>query len=78
VTDDRIEDLTSNASGANSAAAALGLQSWVVALLVCPFDFGAVRLEKTELICTRCGRRYPVLSGIPIMLADHATVEQKF
>jgi uncharacterized protein YbaR (Trm112 family) len=70
--------LTRNEGGANSAAAASALQSWVVALLACPFDFGVVRLEDTELIRTRCGRRFPVLSGIPIMLVDQETVEQKF
>jgi uncharacterized protein YbaR (Trm112 family) len=43
-------------------------------ILVCP----ACRsdLEENEetgrLVCTGCGRRYPVTDGIPIMLIDEA------
>lgn len=43
-------------------------------MLVCPAD----RSELTDdvaaerLVCTSCGRRYPVVDGIPVMLIDEA------
>lgn len=46
----------------------------LAAILVCPVD----KAELTEdtpaerLVCTECGRRYPVRDGIPIMLVDQA------
>lgn len=43
-------------------------------VLVCPVD-KADLTEDTEarrLVCTECGRRYPVEDGIPIMLVDKA------
>lgn len=42
----------------------------LLALLVCPVDKQEVRLEGTTLVCTVCGRRYPVEDGIPNMLVD--------
>jgi hypothetical protein len=39
------------------------LEPWVVSLLACPVDRGAVRASGTELACERCGRRYPVRGG---------------
>ncbi|HUQ16592.1 MAG TPA: Trm112 family protein [Candidatus Saccharimonadales bacterium] len=41
-------------------------------ILACPADHAAVREEGDRLICTSCGRRYPVRDGIPVMLIDEA------
>lgn len=41
-------------------------------ILVCPADHGTLREEADRLICQRCGRRYPVRDGIPVMLIDEA------
>ena len=41
-------------------------------LLACPACKAAVRLEGERLVCTRCGRRYPVRDGIPVMLIEEA------
>lgn len=39
-------------------------------ILVCPVDKQELRLEGSELICTQCGRRYPIQDGIPNMLVE--------
>jgi uncharacterized protein YbaR (Trm112 family) len=44
----------------------------LLAILACPADHAAVRDETTHLVCTACGRRYPVRDGIPVMLVDDA------
>jgi uncharacterized protein len=44
----------------------------LLAILVCPVDKEDVRVEGTELVCTACGRRYPIVDGIPNMLIDES------
>ena len=44
----------------------------LLALLVCPLDKAALRQEGDRLICTQCGRAYPVEDGIPNMLAGES------
>jgi uncharacterized protein YbaR (Trm112 family) len=41
-------------------------------LLACPVDHAPVTDRTTELVCTSCGRRYPIRDGIPVMLVDQA------
>jgi uncharacterized protein YbaR (Trm112 family) len=41
-------------------------------LLACPACKTAVREEGDRLVCSRCGRRYPVRDGIPVMLIEEA------
>ncbi|MDE3113719.1 MAG: Trm112 family protein [Chloroflexota bacterium] len=41
-------------------------------ILACPVDHAAVREEGDRLVCTQCGRRYPVRDGIPVMLIEEA------
>lgn len=41
-------------------------------VLACPACKTEVRLEGTKLVCEKCGRRYPIREGIPIMLMDEA------
>jgi len=40
------------------------------ALLVCPVEQAALGLEEASLVCTVCGRVYPIEDGIPNMLVD--------
>lgn len=41
-------------------------------ILACPACRADVRLEGDRIVCTSCGRRYPVRDGIPIMLVEEA------
>lgn len=41
-------------------------------ILACPLCKTDVRLQGDRVVCARCGRRYPVKDGIPIMLIDEA------
>jgi uncharacterized protein YbaR (Trm112 family) len=36
-----------------------------------------VRLEGERIICTKCGRRYPIKDDIPIMLIDEAELPEE-
>ena len=41
-------------------------------ILVCPMGHAELRLEDGSLVCTRCGPRFPIDDGIPIMLIEEA------
>ena len=41
-------------------------------ILACPVDKKPLREDADRLVCTACGRRYPVRDGIPVMLVDEA------
>jgi hypothetical protein len=41
-------------------------------ILACPLCKAEVRLENDKIVCTKCGRRYPVKDDIPVMLIDEA------
>jgi uncharacterized protein YbaR (Trm112 family) len=41
-------------------------------ILVCPMDRKSLRLEGDRLVCAECGRRYPVVDNIPVMLIEEA------
>ncbi len=42
----------------------------LLAVLVCPVERADLREDRDQLICTACGRRYPVRDGIPVLLAE--------
>jgi len=64
--------------GIDSGATAAALEPWIVELLACPVDRGAVRLDESGLVCMQCHRQYLVLSGIPRMIPQQVEGEQKF
>lgn len=41
-------------------------------ILACPACRGEVEHKEHKVICLKCGRRYPVKDGIPIMLVEEA------
>ena len=40
--------------------------------LACPACFSPLRLMDTIVTCTNCGRIYPVVDGIPVLIAERA------
>jgi uncharacterized protein YbaR (Trm112 family) len=47
-------------------------------ILACPVCKGDVEYDakNEKIICTDCGRKYPVQDGIPVMLVDEAESPQ--
>ena len=43
-------------------------------ILVCPVDHADLEENPKDsvLVCTQCGRRYPVRDGVPVMLVEEA------
>jgi uncharacterized protein YbaR (Trm112 family) len=44
----------------------------IVRLLACPVCRVDVMLDGETILCGKCGRRYPIRGGIPIMLVEEA------
>jgi hypothetical protein len=40
--------------------------------LACPACHAALRAAGSFLVCEGCGRRYPVVDGIPVLIAERA------
>jgi uncharacterized protein YbaR (Trm112 family) len=49
---------------------ALMISKELLDILVCPACKTKVVLEDDMLVCSDCGRRYPIRNGIPVMLID--------
>jgi uncharacterized protein YbaR (Trm112 family) len=45
----------------------------VAGLLACPACLGSLCAEESSLLCTVCGRAYPVVDGIPVLITERAT-----
>ncbi|GIU97092.1 MAG: tetraacyldisaccharide 4'-kinase [Actinomycetota bacterium] len=52
----------------------MSLDPDLIRILVCPRDRGDVDVFEAEqvIVCRRCGLRYPIRDGIPVMLIDEA------
>jgi len=46
----------------------------VVNELACPACRADLHLEDSRLVCGSCRRAYPVVDGIPVLIADRAEV----
>jgi uncharacterized protein YbaR (Trm112 family) len=42
----------------------------VLEQLACPACLGDLRLAESRLVCRECGRSYPIVGGIPVLIAD--------
>jgi len=45
-------------------------------ILACPVCRSDVEVEKDNVICSKCDRRYPVLWGVPIMFPDNDEISE--
>jgi uncharacterized protein YbaR (Trm112 family) len=54
----------------------LALDKELLEILACPLDKKPVRLEGDRLVCTECGRRYPIVDDIPVMLVEEAELPE--
>jgi uncharacterized protein YbaR (Trm112 family) len=45
-------------------------------ILACPSCKSDVKLEEEKIVCTSCGRKYPIKDGIPVMLIDEAEASE--
>jgi len=55
----------------------VAIDAELLAILACPVDHAPVRQQDDRLVCTSCGRRYPVRDGIPVMLVDQAELPDR-
>ena len=46
-------------------------------ILACPLCKADIKLEGDKIVCTKCGRRYPIHDGIPVMLIEEAAGGEK-
>lgn len=44
----------------------------LLAILACPACQGDVELKNEKIVCVKCGRKYSIKDGIPVMLVDEA------
>ena len=47
----------------------------LIDILACPVCKTDVRYDDDRILCGKCGREYPVIDGIPVMLAKEAEEE---
>jgi len=43
-----------------------------LAQLACPACYGELGLENSHLLCFACGRAYPIVDGIPVLIVERA------
>jgi hypothetical protein len=48
-----------------------GLDRWADKL-ACPACHGALDFKDAAVACTKCGRVYPIVDGIPVLIAERA------
>jgi uncharacterized protein YbaR (Trm112 family) len=45
--------------------------------LACPACQGDLRLEEARLVCASCSRAYPIVDGIPVLIAGREESGQR-
>ncbi len=41
-------------------------------ILACPACKGDVKEQDNKIVCVKCGKKYPIKDGIPVMLVEEA------
>jgi uncharacterized protein YbaR (Trm112 family) len=44
----------------------------VLELLACPACRASLSVQEQRLVCATCGRGYPIVDGIPVLIAERA------
>ena len=45
--------------------------------LACPACLGDLRAGEARLVCMGCGRAYPIIDGIPVLIAERAALAEQ-
>lgn len=45
-------------------------------LLACPVCHAGLGLEAETIVCAGCGRRFPIVDDLPVLIASRATLAQ--
>ena len=53
-----------------------GIHPDLLKILVCPMAHAELKLENGQLVCSRCGPRFRIEDGIPIMLIEEAKLPE--
>lgn len=48
--------------------------SRILQQLACPACFGDLRLTEDAIVCAACGRAYPLIDGIPVLICERAVI----
>jgi uncharacterized protein YbaR (Trm112 family) len=48
----------------------------VLTQLACPACLGELRLEAGKLVCAKCSRAYPIVDGIPALIAGRESARR--
>jgi hypothetical protein len=56
---------------------ALPFDAATVTRLACPVCFGNLSFATEKLACDACGRVYPIVDGIPVLIAERAEAPEK-
>jgi uncharacterized protein YbaR (Trm112 family) len=54
------------------AAEPLSFNPSILDQLACPACLGQLRVDGLRLVCADCGRAFPIVDGIPVLIADRA------
>jgi uncharacterized protein len=50
----------------------LSFDTSILDQLACPVCLGQLRVDGERLSCVGCGRAYPVVDGIPVLIAERS------
>ncbi|MGC9159321.1 MAG: Trm112 family protein [Terracidiphilus sp.] len=51
--------------------------STVLSHLACPACYKRLRMEPARLVCDACGRAYPIVDGIPVLIVARAVLNSR-